>query len=220
MSSVATTSAPSARAAIRRPEQDAGRVLVIACGMIAREVIAVKEQLGLDHLDLTCLPAEFHYYPDRIPPAMDAAIEKAKAEGYTSIFVGYADCGTGGMLDKVCAKHGVERIAGPHCFAAYQGLSAFEKVAEDDMTSFYMTDFLCRQFDAFFMKPLGLDRHPELIKDFFGNYERLIYLAQTEDPELEKVALHAAEMLGLKYERRFTGYGDLTAALASARRRA
>jgi len=192
------------------------KVLVIGCGMIAREVLAVKQKLGLDHIELTCLPAEFHYYPDRIAPAMDAAIEKAKAEGYTHIFVGYADCGTGGHLDRICEKHGVERLGGPHCFALYQGLSTFEKVGEDDMTSFYMTDFLCRQFEAFFIKPLGLDRHPELAKDFFGNYEKLIYLAQTDDPALEKVARDAAAMLGLTYERRRTGYGDLEPALAKA----
>lgn len=193
-----------------------GKTLVIGCGMIAREVLAVKARLGLDHLELTCLPAEFHYYPDRIAPAMDAAIVKAKSEGYASIFVGYADCGTGGMLDRICEKHSVERIAGPHCFAFYQGLEVFEKLADGDMTSFYMTDFLCRHFDAFFMKPLGLDRYPELIGDFFGNYEKLVYLAQTRDPELEKVARGAAELLGLAYEYRFTGYGDLTAAMARA----
>ncbi|MER9305648.1 DUF1638 domain-containing protein [Mesorhizobium sp. M0293] len=198
-----------------KPNQD-DRLLVIACGMIAREVLAVKEQLGLDHLDLTCLPAEFHFYPDRIGPAMDQAIEKAKAEGYTNIFVGYADCGTGGLLDRICEKHGVERMAGPHCFAFYQGMEAYAKIADDDMMSFYMTDFLCRQFDAFFMKPLGLDKHPELIKDYFGNYEKLIYLAQTNDPELDKVAEKAANMLGLVYERRATGYGDLTAGMAHA----
>ncbi|RUV35922.1 MULTISPECIES: DUF1638 domain-containing protein [unclassified Mesorhizobium] len=198
-----------------KPNQD-DRLLVIACGMIAREILAVKEQLGLDHLDLTCLPAEFHFYPDRIAPAMDKAIEKAKAEGYNNIFVGYADCGTGGLLDRICEKHGVERMAGPHCFAFYQGMEAYAKVADDDMMSFYMTDFLCRQFDAFFMKPLGLDKHPELIKDYFGNYEKLIYLAQTNDPELDKVAEKAARMLGLVYERRATGYGDLTAGMAQA----
>src|SRR6185312_5176379 len=117
----------------------------------------------------------------------DAAIVKARQQGYRHIFVGYADCGTAGMLDRVCEVHGVERIAGPHCFAFYQGLSAFEHVADADMTSFYMTDFLCRHFEAFFIKPLGLDRHPELAKDYFGNYEKLIYLAQTDDPELDKV---------------------------------
>lgn len=190
------------------------RLLVIACGMIAREVLAVKQQLKLDHLELTCLPAEFHFYPDRIAPAMDKAIEKAKAEGYDHIFVGYADCGTGGLLDRVIEKHGVERMAGPHCFAFYQGMDAYAKVADGDMMSFYMTDFLCRQFEAFFIKPLGLDRHPELIKDYFGNYEKLVYLAQTDDRELDKVAEKAAVMLGLAYERRRTGYGDLTSELA------
>jgi len=192
------------------------RLLVIGCGMIAREVLAIRRQLGLDHLDLTCLPAEFHFYPDRIAPAMDKAIAEAKAEGYRDIFVGYADCGTGGLLDAVCEKHGVRRMEGPHCFAFYQGQEAYRKVAEGDMMSFYMTDFLCRQFDAFFMKPLGLDRHPELIPDYFGNYEKLIYLAQTNDPELDKVAEGAAKLLGLAYERRATGYGDLTAGLARA----
>lgn len=192
------------------------RLLVIACGMIAREILAVKEQRALDHLDLTCLPADFHFHPDRIAPAMDEAIVEAKADGYRSIFVGYADCGTGGMLDRICEKHGVERMEGPHCFAFYQGLDAYRHVAEADMMSFYMTDFLCRQFDAFFMKPLGLDRHPELIADYFGNYEKLIYLAQTDDPELDKVAERAAKLLGLVYERRATGYGDLTAGLAGA----
>ncbi len=184
--------------------------------MIAREVLAVKEQLGLDHLELTCLPAEFHFYPDRIAPAMDRAIEKAKTAGYEHIFVGYADCGTGGLLDRVIEKHGVERMAGPHCFAFYQGMEAYAKIADDDMMSFYMTDFLCRQFDAFFMKPLGLDKHPELIKDYFGNYEKLVYLAQTDDPELDKVAEKAAALLGLAYERRATGYGDLTVEMAQA----
>lgn len=194
----------------------AERLLVIGCGMIAREVLAVKDQLGLDHLELTCLPADLHYHPDRIPAAMDKAITEAKADGYRHIFVGYADCGTGGLLDRVCERHGVERIAGPHCFAFYQGLTAFEERGDADMTSFYMTDFLCRHFETFFMKPLGLDRHPELARDFFGNYEKLIYLAQTDDPALDRVAEQAAAMLGLAYERRATGYGDLVAALENA----
>ena len=193
----------------------AERVLIIACGMLAREVLAVKSRLGLDHMDLTCLPAEYHFHPDRIAPEMDKAITKAKKQGYRHIFIGYADCGTGGHLDRVIEKHGVERMAGPHCFAFYQGMEAYAKVTDDDMMSFYMTDFLCRNFDNFFMKPLGLDRHPELIRDYFGNYEKLIYLAQTDDPTLDKVAEDAAKLLGLTYERRPTGYGDLVPALAA-----
>jgi hypothetical protein len=193
------------------------RVLVIGCGMLAREILAVKDQLRLDHLDLTCLPAEYHFHPDRIPPAMDAAIDKAKSQGYRHILVGYADCGTGGMLDRVCAKHGVARIAGPHCFAFYQGLERFAAVEEGDMTAFYMTDFLCRHFETFFIRPLGLDRHPELAADYFGNYRKLVYLAQVDDPELDRVAEQAAEMLGLDYERRPTGYGDLSTWLEAVR---
>jgi hypothetical protein len=192
------------------------KVLIIACGMLAREILAVKAANGLDHLELTCLPAEYHFRPDRIAPGIDAAISKAKAEGWKNILVGYADCGTGGMLDAVCEKHGVQRLAGPHCFAFYQGLEAFTQAADSDITAFYFTDFLCRQFESFFIKPLGLDRHPELARDFFGNYEKLVYLAQTDDPALEKVAQDAAAMLGLAYEKRFTGYGDLTTALVSA----
>ena len=194
------------------------KVLVIACGMIAREVLAVKDALKLDHIDLTCLPADFHYYPDRIPAAMDQAIIEARAAGYRHVFAGYADCGTGGQLDRVLERHGVERVAGPHCFAFYQGLDAFATVEDADMTTFYMTDFLCRQFDAFFMRPLGLDRHPELAKDFFGNYEKVVYLAQTDDPALDAVAENAARWLGLAYEKRRTGYGDLAPALREAAR--
>ena len=196
------------------------KVLVIACGMIAREVLAVKDALKLDHIDLTCLPADFHYYPDRIPAAMDQAIIEARAAGYRHVFAGYADCGTGGQLDRVLERHGVERVAGPHCFAFYQGLDAFAEVEDADMTTFYMTDFLCRQFDAFFMRPLGLDRHPELAKDFFGNYEKVVYLAQTDDSALDAVAENAARWLGLAYQKRRTGYGDLAPALREAARRA
>lgn len=185
------------------------RVLVIACGMIARETLALVSQGGFEHIEVTALPAEYHHHPERIAPAADKAIRKAKAEGYTQIFMGYADCGTGGELDKVCETHGIERIAGPHCFAFYQGNAAFEALDGEDIRTFYITDFLARQFDAFLIKPLGLDRHPELRDMYFQHYEKAVYLAQTEDPELEKRAREAAERLGLSYEYRFTGYGDL-----------
>lgn len=192
------------------------RVLVIGCGMLAREILAVKEASGLHHLDLACLPADFHFQPDRIAPGVAAAVAKARAEGYRRIFVAYGDCGTGGTLDRVCAELGVERVEGPHCFAFYQGNQRFAALGEDDMTSFYVTDFLCRQFDAFFIRPLGLDRHPELAQDYFGHYRKLVYLAQTDDPALDRVAEAAARMLDLEYERRSTGYGDLVPALAHA----
>ncbi len=190
-------------------------VRVIACGMIAREVLAIRENLGLEHIDLKCLPAIFHHYPEKIAPAVDKAIVEARSEGFEHVYVGYADCGTGGELDRVCHKHKVGRIEGPHCFSFYTGNELFQSRHEDDMTSFFMTDFLARQFDAFLVKPLGLDRHPELRDMYFGNYQKLIYLAQTDDPELSQNAEKAAEFLGLVYERRFTGYGDLRPALAA-----
>lgn len=191
-------------------------VRIIACGMIAREVLAIKKRHQLKNLELVCLPAQFHYHPEKIGPAMEAAIEQARRDGVRHILAGYADCGTGGQLDRICEEHGISRIDGPHCFAFYQGMKTYERIADADMTSFYMTDFLCRQFEAFFMKPLGLDRHPELAEDYFGHYEKLIYLTQTEDPDLEEIAENAAKMLGLAYERRITGYGDLTDALLAA----
>lgn len=196
----------------------ADRVLVIACGMLAREVLAVKAQAGLDHVDLTCLPADYHFHPDRIPAAMDGAIVEARAKGYRHILAGYGDCGTGGLLDRVLEKHGVQRMAGPHCFAFYQGAQAYEAIADGDMLAFYMTDFLCRHFETFFIRPLGLDRHPELVSDYFGSYEKLVYLAQTDDPDLDAVAERAAAMLGLAYEKRRTGYGDLVPAMQAAAR--
>ena len=188
-------------------------IRVIGCGMIAREILAVSEQLGLENIDLKCLPAMWHHYPDKIAPGVDAAILEAREEGFEDIFVAYADCGTGGHLDDVCEKHGVERIAGPHCFSFYMGNDTFEEESDDLLTSFFMTDFLARQFEAFLVKPLGLDRHPELIEMYFANYTRLIYIAQTDDEVLTENAKKAADFLGLTYEKRLTGYGELTASL-------
>ncbi len=189
---------------------------VIACGMIAREVLAVNAQLGFDHVDLKCLPAEYHHHPEKIAPAMDKAIEAARAEGYEHIFVGYADCGTGGELDKVCQKHGVERIEGPHCFSFYIGNETFEETDGDYLTTFFLTDFIVRHFDTFMKRPLGLDRHPELLEMYFGNYTRALYIAQTQNPDLQEKAKAAADYLGLDYEYRFTGFGGLTPALQNA----
>ncbi|MEM9277369.1 MAG: DUF1638 domain-containing protein [Pseudomonadota bacterium] len=189
---------------------DKPKLRIIACGMIAREVLAVNEQLGFDHIDLKCLPASYHHHPEKIAPHMDKAIKDARDEGFDHVFVGYADCGTGGELDKVCEKHGVERIAGPHCFSFYMGNELFLKAEDDYLTTFFLTDFIVRHFETFMKKPLGLDRHPELLEMYFANYTRALYLAQTDDPELDEKAEEAARFLGLAYEKRFTGYGDLS----------
>ena len=182
-----------------------GRILVLGCGALAREILAVTSQF--DHIDLQCLPAIFHNHPERIEPAMRAAV--AQADGYDRIFLAYADCGTGGQLQKAAEELGIDMLPGPHCYAFFEGTDAFLKRAEDEFTALYLTDFLARQFDAFVWKPLGLDRHPELRDSYFGHYETLVYQAQTEDPDLTAKAKDCADKLGLKFERRFTGLGEL-----------
>jgi hypothetical protein len=190
-----------------------GSVLVIACGALAREILALKRLNRWDHLDLQCLPANLHLWPDRIPDAVEAAVTEARPR-YPTIFVAYADCGTGGLLAARCAALGVEMIAGPHCYSFFDGNAAFAARGDREMRCFYLTDFLVRQFDAFVWRPMGLDRHPELRDMIFGNYRTLIYLAQTDDPVLDAEAARCARRLGLAYGRRLTGYGDLASALA------
>ncbi len=186
------------------------QTLIIACGALAREVLALIKLNRWQHMELQCLPADLHLRPEKIPDAVEAAVEAARGR-YERIFVAYADCGTGGLLAKRCAALGVEMIEGPHCYSFFEGNAAF--AARGEVTSFYLTDFLARQFEAFVWRPMGLDRHPELRGLYFGNYEKLVYLAQTEDPALTAAAESAALRLGLPFERRFTAYGDLESAL-------
>jgi len=190
-----------------------GRVLLIACGALAREILALKAANGWDHLDLTCLPANLHLWPERITAAVVEAVEKHR-DAYAGIYVVYADCGTGGQLAAKCAEMGVALVPGPHCYAFFEGNDTFAAHAESEITAFYLTDFLVRQFEAFVWRPMGFDKHPSLIPMMLGNYEKLVYLAQTEDAELDAKAAAAAARLGLRYERRFTGYGDLAAELS------
>ena len=189
------------------------KVHVIACGAIAREVLAISRINGLDHIDLHCLPAIYHSYPQKIAPALEQAIAEARANGFEKIFIGYADCGTGGDIDKICEREGIERLSGPHCYSFFAGNEEFAARADQDFTAFFLTDFLARQFEAFVIQPLGLDRHPELKEMYFGNYKKLIYLSQEEDGTLQKRAKEAADYLGLEYEYRFTSYGDLATEL-------
>ena len=189
------------------------RTLLIACGALAREVLDLKARNGWEAFDLACLPAELHNFPGRIPEAARARIRRGREDGYERIFLLYGDCGTGGLLDKVLAEEGVERIEGPHCYSFFSGNAAFAERAEADCTAFFLTDFLVRHFDKLIWEGLKLDRHPELLEVYFGNYERVIYLAQTEAAELEARAREIAERLGLGYEFRLVGYGDLETAL-------
>ncbi len=190
------------------PPAHHGRVLLIACGALAHEVLAVIRANGWTHLDLQCLPAKLHLYPDRITAAVERAVLDHRA-AYEAIHVLYADCGTGGLLQEKCKELGVPMIEGPHCYSFFEGTDVFAAHTDTEFTAFYLTDFLVRQFDAFVWRPMGLDRHPELRDMYFGNSTKLVYQAQTDDPALDARARDCAARLGLDYERRFTGYGDL-----------
>jgi hypothetical protein len=184
----------------------AKRTLVIACGALARELVALKLLNNLDHLDIACLPAIWHNRPEKIPEGVRRKIRANRAR-YDDILCLYGDCGTGGMLDKVLEEEGVPRIAGDHCYAFYAGLDAFAAMQEAELGTFYLTDYLARHFDRLIVKGLGLDRHPRLRDAYFGHYKRLIYLAQTEDADLTRRAEAAAARLGLAFERVETGFG-------------
>ncbi len=189
-----------------------GRVLLLACGALAHEIIALKRMNGWGHMDLQCLPAIFHNHPEKITPGIEDAVLKHR-DDYDEIFVVYADCGTGGQLFEKCKELGVSMVKGPHCYSFFEGNDRFE--AQGEMTAFYLTDFLVRQFDAFVWDPLGLGKHPALRDMYFGNYTKLVYQAQTDDPALTERARECADRLGLAFERRFTGYGDLQTELAA-----
>ena len=190
-----------------------GKVLLLACGALAHEIVALKRLNGWDHLDLHCLPAILHNSPEKIPDAVGAAVEKHR-DGYDEVFVVYADCGTGGLLAERCEDLGVQMMRGPHCYSFFEGNDAFA-AHDDEITAFYLTDFLVRQFDAFVTRPLGLDRHPELRDMYFGNYTKLVYQAQVNDQKLVEKAKTCAAFLKLDFELRRTGYGDLETELGA-----
>lgn len=191
--------------------------LLIACGALAREILDILKLNAWTHLDVVCLPAKLHNTPDAIPDAVRQAVLKHRPN-YENIHIVYADCGTGGRLEQVCRELGVDMVQGPHCYAFFDGLTRFE--ARDEFTAFYLTDFLSRQFDAFVWKPLGLDRHPELRDMYFGNYTKLVFLSQTDDADLVALSRSHADRLGLEFEHRPTGYGDLTTSIADWARKA
>jgi len=187
-------------------------VLVVGCGALANELVALTRDLP--NVDITCLPATLHNRPGGIPAAVRERIRRRRA-GYDRVFVAYADCGTGGLLDPVIAEEGVERLAGAHCYEFYATSPEFARIVDDEPATFFLTDFLARNFDRLIIKGLGLDRHPELRDQYFGNYRRLVYLAQADDPALDATARRAARRLGLRYERRHTGYGQLGTTIAA-----
>ena len=205
------------------PEADAAdlaaappRVVIIGCGALARELLALTRDVP--GVKVLAIDAQLHMRPSLIAAAVEARIGEARARWGDDIrlFVAYADCGTAGSLDAVLDREGVARIEGAHCYEFYAGAAAFADLQEQEVGTFYLTDFLARQFDSIVWAGLGLDVHPELEPMYFGAYRRLVYLAQTDDPELTARAHAAADRLGLAFERRETGFGDLAPAIQHA----
>lgn len=199
------------------------KVLVVACGALAKElrylISALENNSGGSGIDLECLPAKLHNRPELIPEAVRDRVRAARGR-YQIILVGYADCGTGGLLDKVCREEGVERLPGPHCYELYAGAEAFAQLQEEELGTLYLTDYLVRHFERLILEGLGILDHPELQEVYFKNYTRLVYLSQEHDPELNRMARQAANRLGLRFEKVATGYGGLVDALVKIRERA
>ncbi|MDG2908112.1 MAG: DUF1638 domain-containing protein [Acidimicrobiales bacterium] len=196
------------------PPTSERRVLIVACGALARELLEVVRANGLHGIDVECLPASYHNTPDLIPDAVAARVLESR-DRYDEVYVGYADCGTGGRLDAVCEELGVERLPGAHCYQFFTGTAAFTELQDAEIGTFYLTDYLVRHFDRLVIGFLGIDRHPELRDDYFGNYTRLVYLAQVDDPGLVSRAEAAADRLGLRFEHRPTGYGELATSVVA-----
>lgn len=183
-------------------------VLLIACGALARELVELKRLNNWDHLRIQCLPAELHNRPEEIPDAVRAEIED-NHDDFEQIFVAYADCGTGGLLDKILDEYGIDRLPGAHCYEFFAGSAAFHELLEAEIGTFYLTDFLARHFDRLIREGLGLDERPELMPMYFGEYKRLVYLSQTDSPDLAAMAEQHARYLGLDYQCVHTGLDNV-----------
>lgn len=194
-------------------EHAADRVLIIACGALAHDLVRVRDLNGWNHIDFQCLPAELHNTPKLIPAEVKAKIDQNR-DRYKKIFIGYSDCGTGGLLDDLIEEEKVERLPGAHCYEMFAGSTEFESLHEQELGSFYLTDFLARHFQRVIVRGLGMDRHPELREMYFANYKKLVYLAQRDDPELDRYAREAADFLNLEYQKVLTGDQHLARSLS------
>ena len=191
----------------------APKVLILACGALAREIRDITRLHHLDNATLECLPASLHNRPERIGEAVRQRLNRCKGK-YDRVLLGYADCGTKGELVDICHEYRepgteIEMMPGAHCYQFFAGGERFATMHDDDPTAFYLTDYLVKHFERIIMGGLGIEAHPELRDMYFGNYTKLIYLAQTDDPVLDEKARAAANRLGLAYGRLSTGYGEL-----------
>jgi Protein of unknown function (DUF1638) len=182
----------------------AAQTMLIACGALAKELAELRRRNNWNHIKIQCLPAKLHNHPEKISGAVEEMIRRYR-DDFEHIFVAYADCGTGGRLDQVLEKNNVERIPGAHCYEFFAGASVFRGLSDSEPGTFYLTDFLARHFDRLVVRGLGLDRHPELKNQYFGNYRKLVYLAQSDSEKLARLARQHSIYLGLEYAVHFTG---------------
>jgi len=219
MNSLATLLNPSAATSDLQKGQ--ASAVVIACSALLREIMAICRANDWTHLQAQCISAELHNHPDKIPGAVKELIDAAKQQGLASqqIFVAFGDCGTGGLLDRLLEEEGVERIPGAHCYEFYSGAERFADFHDAEPGTFYLTDFLARHFDRLVIRGLGLDKNPEFEPLYFGNYRKLLYMAQVEDPQLKERAKAAAQRLGLEFVYHHVGHGDMESALENFNQR-
>jgi hypothetical protein len=202
----------SRRAAADASDRSA-RVALVACGALAQPAATIASAAGWP-LDVHPLPPLLHNSPREIAPQVRTLVERL-APAYGRVVVGYADCGTYGALDEVCADLGVSRMAGLHCYDVYAGSATIERLMADQPGTYLLTDFLVRSFARTVEQELGLDRWPELRDDYFGHYTRVVWLAQRpDDEELRALAEEAARRLGLPLEVLPTAESGLADALA------
>jgi len=184
--------------------------LVLGCGALVYDLLRLIEQNpGLsDKVKLQCLPASWHNKPQLIAPGVDDYLAE-HGDLYEEIYIAYADCGTGGALDRVIEKYQAKRIGGAHCYEFFAGSEAFHEMAEQELGTFYLTDYLVKNFKRLMIKGMGLDRYPELFDVYFANYKKLVYLAQTENEQWQKEAAQYAKDWGFEYEYKLVGTGYL-----------
>lgn len=198
----------------RDPAAQSSPILIIACGALAQEIVQLQTLNGWNHLHLKCLDADLHNRPHLIAGKLREKIAQHRNE-YNNIFVAYADCGSGGEIDRVLEDENIERLPGAHCYSFFAGEQRFKKISEQELGSFYLTDFLAKHFERLVIKGLKLDQHPELRDQYFGNYTRVVYLSQEDNPSVRSLAKNAALFLGLDFEHEHCGYGDLQTGLES-----
>ena len=192
------------------PKKGSGDILIIACGALSHEIIALNQLNQWDCFTVECIPARIHWAPKKIPATVREKIHACR-DRFEKIYVAFGDCGTGGELDKVLAEENIERIDGPHCFSFMAGNDFFNNDHEKGKgaTTLYLTDFFLKHYEKFFVPNLGYDKYPELQEMYFSNYTTLMYTAQVKNEKLEEKAQAIARQLNLDYQYHFSGYGDL-----------